>query len=40
MWIGDEIFFISDRDMTMNFFVYNTLTVRLQRKSPTSPTTM
>lgn len=26
MWIGDEIFFISDRDMTMNFFVYNTLT--------------
>ena len=26
MWIGDEIFFISDRDMTMNFFVYNTKT--------------
>lgn len=26
MWIGDEIFFISDRDMTMNLFVYNTLT--------------
>lgn len=26
MWIGDEIFFLSDRDMTMNIFVYNTLT--------------
>ncbi|MBR5906606.1 MAG: PDZ domain-containing protein [Bacteroidales bacterium] len=26
MWIGDEIFFISDRDMTMNLFVYNTKT--------------
>ena len=26
MWIGDEIFFISDRDMTMNFFAYNTKT--------------
>ena len=25
MWIGDEIFFISDRDMTMNIFVYNTV---------------
>lgn len=24
MWIGDEIFFISDRDMTMNIFSYNT----------------
>ncbi len=24
MWIGDEIFFISDRDRTMNLFVYNT----------------
>ncbi len=23
MWIGDEIFFISDRDRTMNLFVYN-----------------
>ncbi|MFI3267643.1 MAG: PDZ domain-containing protein [Rikenellaceae bacterium] len=23
MWIGDEIFFISDRDRTMNVFVYN-----------------
>lgn len=26
MWIGDEIFFISDRDMTMNLFSYNTKT--------------
>ena len=26
MWIGDEIFFTSDRDMTMNLFVYNTKT--------------
>ncbi len=26
MWIGDEIFFISDRDMTMNIFAYNTKT--------------
>ncbi len=26
MWIGDEIFFISDRDNTMNLFVYNTKT--------------
>lgn len=24
MWIGDDIFFISDRDRTMNIFVYNT----------------
>lgn len=24
MWIGDEIYFISDRDMTMNLFVYDT----------------
>lgn len=24
MWIGDEIYFASDRDMTMNLFVYNT----------------
>ena len=24
MWVGDEIFFASDRDMTMNLFVYNT----------------
>ncbi len=26
MWCGDEIFFASDRDMTMNIFVYNTKT--------------
>ena len=26
MWIGDEIFYISDRDRTMNIFVYNTKT--------------
>lgn len=26
MWIGDNIFFISDRDRTMNLFVYNTKT--------------
>ncbi len=26
MWIGDEIYFISDRDKTMNVFVYNTVT--------------
>ena len=24
MWIGDEIYFISDRDMTMNLFCYDT----------------
>ncbi|MBR1474256.1 MAG: PD40 domain-containing protein [Muribaculaceae bacterium] len=26
MWIGDEIYYISDRDKTMNIFVYNTAT--------------
>lgn len=26
MWVGDEIYFASDRDMTMNLFVYNTKT--------------
>lgn len=26
MWIGDEVFFISDRDRTMNIFSYNTVT--------------
>lgn len=26
MWIGDQIFYISDRDRTMNLFVYNTVT--------------
>lgn len=24
MWVGEEIYFASDRDMTMNIFVYNT----------------
>lgn len=31
MWIGDEIFFISDRDRTMNLFVYNTKTKALDK---------
>ena len=31
MWIGDEIFFISDRDMTMNIFVYNTQTKQTEK---------
>ncbi len=26
MWVGDEIYFASDRDMTMNLFVYDTKT--------------
>ena len=26
MWIGDKIYFISDRDMTMNLFAYDTAT--------------
>ncbi len=26
MWVGNEIYFASDRDMTMNIFVYNTAT--------------
>ena len=26
MWVGDEIYFASDRDMTMNIFCYNTKT--------------
>ena len=26
MWVGDEIYFASDRDRTMNLFVYNTKT--------------
>ena len=26
MWVGDEIYFASDRDMNMNIFVYNTTT--------------
>ena len=31
MWIGDEIFYISDRDMTMNLFVYNTKTKQTEK---------
>lgn len=31
MWIGNEIFFISDRDRTMNLFVYNTLTKQTEK---------
>ncbi|MBR5193439.1 MAG: PD40 domain-containing protein [Bacteroidaceae bacterium] len=31
MWIGDEIYFISDRDMTMNLFVYNTKTKKTEK---------
>ena len=31
MWIGDEIFYISDRDLTMNFFVYNTKTKQTEK---------
>ena len=31
MWVGDEIFFASDRDMTMNIFVYNTKTKAVQK---------
>lgn len=31
MWIGDEIFFISDRDHTMNLFVYNTKTQKTEK---------
>ncbi len=31
MWIGDEIYFISDRDNRMNLFVYNTVTGATQK---------
>lgn len=31
MWIGDEIFFASDRDMTMNLFSYNTRTGKTEK---------
>ena len=31
MWIGDEIFFASDRDMVMNLFVYDTKTRRTEK---------
>lgn len=31
MWIGDEIYFLSDRDMTMNLFCYNTQTKKTEK---------
>lgn len=31
MWIGEEIFFISDRDRTMNLFAYNTKTQQTEK---------
>ena len=31
MWIGDEIYFMSDRDNRMNIFVYNTVTGSTQK---------
>jgi tricorn protease len=31
MWAGDYIFFISDRDRTMNIFAYNTLTKQTEK---------
>ncbi|MDH6392172.1 tricorn protease [Parabacteroides sp. PFB2-12] len=31
MWIGDNIFYISDRDRTMNIFVYNTKTQQTEK---------
>lgn len=31
MWIGEEIFFLSDRDRTMNLFVYNTRTRQTEK---------
>lgn len=31
MWIGDEIYFASDRDRTMNLFVYDTRTKKTQK---------
>ena len=31
MWIGEEIYFISDRDKTMNLFVYNTRTRQTEK---------
>jgi len=31
MWIRDEIFFLSDRDRTMNLFVYNTNTKQTEK---------
>jgi tricorn protease len=31
MWVGDEIFFLSDRDRTMNMFAYNTLSKKTEK---------
>lgn len=31
MWIGDEIYFLSDRDRTMNLFVYNLKTTETKK---------
>lgn len=31
MWIGEDIYFISDRDMTMNLFVYHTTTGQTEK---------
>jgi tricorn protease len=31
MWVGNEIFFLSDRDRTMNLFVYNTETKQTEK---------
>ena len=31
MWVGDEVFYISDRDRTMNLFSYNTKTKQTQK---------
>jgi len=31
MWIGDDIFFLSDRDRIMNLFVYNTITRQTEK---------
>lgn len=31
MWIGEEVFFISDRDRTMNLFVYNMKTKQTEK---------
>lgn len=31
MWAGEEIFFLSDRDRTMNLFVYNTKTEAVEK---------
>ncbi len=31
MWIGDEIFFLSDRDRIMNLFVYNTISGKTEK---------